>query len=144
MADRFTYVAVPTVTSVSPPLGSTAGGTTVTITGTNLANATAVLFGGAPATIISDTANQLVVTSPGGLGTVDVTVVTAGGTSTSSPADQFSYVFPPSVVSMTPASGPVAGGTVVTIAGGGLANATAVMFGGIRQRSSAIQTSNWS
>ena len=34
-ADHYTYVAAPTVSGVSPSQGSTAGGTTVTITGTN-------------------------------------------------------------------------------------------------------------
>ncbi len=35
-ADQFTYVAAPTVTGLSPTSGSDAGGTPVTITGTNL------------------------------------------------------------------------------------------------------------
>ena len=39
LANGFTYVAAPTVTSVSPNTGSTAGGTSVTITGTNFAQA---------------------------------------------------------------------------------------------------------
>ena len=45
-ADQFTYAAAPAVTSsVSPSAGPLAGGTTVTIIGTNLAGATAVDFG---------------------------------------------------------------------------------------------------
>ena len=44
-ADHFTYVAAPTVTEVKPSSGPTAGGTSVTITGTNLTGATAVKFG---------------------------------------------------------------------------------------------------
>ena len=40
-ADHYTYVAAPTVIGVSPSQGSTAGGTTVTITGLNLSSATA-------------------------------------------------------------------------------------------------------
>src|SRR2546427_1462165 len=43
-ADQFTYVSAPTVTSVSPTAGPTAGGTSVVITGTNLSGATAVTF----------------------------------------------------------------------------------------------------
>jgi autotransporter-associated beta strand protein len=82
-----------TVTSVGPTSGPAAGGTPVTITGTNLANATAVDFGSTAGTITSDTATQIVATSPAGTaGTVDVTVVTAAGTSTKSAADQFTYV----------------------------------------------------
>ena len=44
-SDRFTYVAAPTVTSISPTSGPTTGGTGVTITGTGLTGATAVKFG---------------------------------------------------------------------------------------------------
>ena len=44
--DQFTYnAAAPTVTAVSPNNGPEAGGTSVTITGTNLSGATAVHFG---------------------------------------------------------------------------------------------------
>src|SRR5205814_402873 len=51
-ADQFTYIAEPkpTVTKVKPPKGRAAGGTTVTITGTNLTGATAVKFGSTNAT----------------------------------------------------------------------------------------------
>ena len=130
VADQFTYFAAPTVTGVSPTAGPAAGGTTVTITGTNLTNATAVKFGTVPATIVSDSAGQLVVTSPANIaGTVDVTVVTLGGTSVISAADQFTYAPAPIVAALNPSAGPVAGGTTVTITGTGLANATAVKFG---------------
>ena len=46
-ADQYTFGAPrPAVTGVSPDSGSTAGGTTVSITGTGLAGATGVTFGG--------------------------------------------------------------------------------------------------
>ena len=46
----YTYTPpAPTVTSISPTSGTTLGGTTVTITGTDLTGATAVTFGGVPA-----------------------------------------------------------------------------------------------
>ena len=83
----------PTVSAIGPSSGPTTGGAIVTITGTNLANATAVYFGTNAATIVSDTVNHIVVTSPAGsLGQVDVTVATAGGSSATSSADQFTYV----------------------------------------------------
>src|SRR5580700_1188278 len=48
--DHYTYTAPrPAVTGVTPDGGSTAGGTTVSITGTGLAGATGVRFGGATA-----------------------------------------------------------------------------------------------
>ena len=45
LASGFTYVAPPTVSSVSPNGGTTAGGTSVTITGTNFASGATVTFG---------------------------------------------------------------------------------------------------
>ena len=45
-ADQFSYVSAPTVTGINPNTGPPAGGTSVTITGTNLNGATAVRFGG--------------------------------------------------------------------------------------------------
>ena len=84
------------VTGVSPTQGPAAGGTTVTITGTNLATPTAVNFGSTTAKIVTDTATQIVVTSPAeSAGTVDVTVFTADGASAVSPADQFTYLAAP-------------------------------------------------
>ena len=130
--DQFTYVPTPTVTGLVTASGLPSGGTTVTINGTGLADATAVTFGTNSATIVSDTDTQLIVlTPPSSLGIVDVTVTTPGGTSVTSSADQFTYVPPPIVSNISPAGGPVAGGTTVTIQGTGLANATAVNFGSI-------------
>jgi Cellulase (glycosyl hydrolase family 5)/IPT/TIG domain len=85
----------PTVMSVAPTSGPAAGGTPVTITGTNLTGATAVKFGTAPATtFVATSATQITATSPPGSGTVDVTVTTAGATSAVSAADKFAYTSP--------------------------------------------------
>jgi len=57
----------PTVTSVSPKVGPAAGGTMVTITGSNLTNGAApltVTFGGDPAILVSSGATSLVVKTP--------------------------------------------------------------------------------
>ena len=80
----------PTVSSISPKMGLPAGGTKVTITGANLIGAS-VEFGTKAATIVSDTAGQIVVKSPAGAGLVSVTVTTADGTSTVSSAAKFTY-----------------------------------------------------
>ena len=83
---------VPTVTSISPASGPLVGGTALTISGTGFSGATAVSFGGTPATGFTvDNDTQITATSPAGTGTVDVTVTTAGGTSVTSSADQFTY-----------------------------------------------------
>ena len=80
----------------------------VTITGTNLIGATAVNFGGTAATGYTvNSATQITATSPAhAAGTIDVTVTTAGGTSATSAADNFTYVAAPTVTSISPTSGP--------------------------------------
>ncbi|MNS21488.1 IPT/TIG domain protein [compost metagenome] len=130
-AARFSYLTAPTVTSISPNSGPSTGGTSVTITGTNFTGTTAVTFGGAPATGVTvNSATQITATTPAGTGTVDVRVTTAGGTSTTSAAGQFTYVAAPTVTSISPNSGPSAGGTSVTIGGTNFSGATKVTFGG--------------
>ncbi|MDX6618330.1 MAG: hypothetical protein QOK36_716, partial [Gaiellales bacterium] len=120
----------PTISQVRPAAGRESGGTTVTISGTDLSTATAVRFGAVEAagfTVVSD--GEITVVSPAGSGTVDIAVVTAGGTSSTGAADRFTYAPPPAVTGVTPATGPAAGGTTVAISGANLAGATAVSFG---------------
>lgn len=98
-------LALPAVTSISPSSGPLAGGTAVTITGTDFTGATRVSFGSVdvPATSftsISDT--QIVVPSPAGsAGTVRVSVTTARGTSPDAAQDDFTYVAAPTLTSFT-------------------------------------------
>ena len=128
--DHYTYLPTPTVTAVSPTAGPLGAGTPVTITGTNLSGATAVKFGGTNATITADTATQITATAPAGTaGTVDVTVTTAGGTSATSTGDHYTYTAAPTITGVSPSAGPLGGGTHVTITGTNLSGATAVTFG---------------
>jgi hypothetical protein len=85
--------AVPAVTGVTPNSGPTAGGTTVSITGTGFNCVSGVSFGGVPATGVS-TVNptQITATSPAGTGTVNVTVTNCNGTSPITTFDTFTYV----------------------------------------------------
>ena len=130
-ADHYTYVAAPTVTGVSPTSGPLAGGTTVTITGSNLSGATAVDFGVTPGTnVIATSATQITAVSPAETaGFADVTVVTVGGTSATSLADEFTYVAPPTLTGLSVTGGPLTGGTSVVITGSNFTGATAVKFG---------------
>ena len=129
----FTYVSfTPTIAGVSPSSGSTLGGTTVTITGTNLAGATAVTFGGVPAASFTPvSATQVTATTPAhAAGAVDVAVTAPGGTANSTGG--FTFVTPiPTVSAVEPGAGPAVGGTDVTITGTNLTGATAVTFGGV-------------
>jgi large repetitive protein len=130
--DQFTFVAAPSVSGLSPNAGPVDGGTVVTITGTGFTGASAVDFGGIAASFVVNSDTSITAFSPAGTAaTVDVTVTTAGGTSATSASDLFSYVAAPTVSSVDPNTGPVAGGTAVTITGTGFTGASAVDFGGI-------------
>jgi hypothetical protein len=76
---------------VSPSAGPQAGGTSVTIAGSNLGGATAVDFGSKGAAIIDDSPGSITATAPPGSGTVDVTVTTPAGSSAAATADRFTY-----------------------------------------------------
>ncbi len=128
----------PSVTKVSPGSGPVGGGTTITISGANLARATAVTFGATTASTFTVTsATSLSAVSPTEpAGAVDVTVTTPGGTSAISSADRFR--FSPTVTGVSPNSGPTAGGMVVAITGTGFAagtGATKFEFGSLKAAS---------
>jgi alpha-tubulin suppressor-like RCC1 family protein len=119
----------PTVTGVSPESGPAAGGTPVTVTGVELAGATAVKFGSVAASFTVSSATSISAVAPAGTGTVYVTVTTPAGTSAINRAVHFTYLPAPTVKKLSPSSGPAAGGTTVTITGANLAGANAVTFG---------------
>ncbi len=126
----------PRISSISPSGGPMAGGTVVTVTGSGFASATAVQFGGNNGTalkVISDS-SLAITTPPHGAGTVAISIISADGVIRSGePATMYQYeeVSVPRVSGVSPSSGPVTGGTVVTITGSGLIGAETVRFGEI-------------
>jgi hypothetical protein len=92
----------PTVTAVTPNTGSTLGGTSVTITGSNFSGGATVTFGGVAATssqVVSST-QLTATTAQHAAGDVDVAV--AVGTQRGTLASAFTYVAP----SQTPNASP--------------------------------------
>lgn len=84
----------PAITSIAPASGSIAGGTVVTITGTNLATTSAVKFGSTPATgFTAESDTQITATAPPSTapGNVDVTATTLAGSSATTKGDLFTY-----------------------------------------------------
>ncbi len=130
LAAGYTYVANPTVSSVSPNNGPTTGGTAVTITGTNFVAGATVTFGAAAATNIVVVNNTTITaTTPvGSAGAVTVTVTNSSGQS-GNLASAYTYVIKPTVSSVSPNNGPTTGGTAVTITGTNFAAGATVTFG---------------
>jgi hypothetical protein len=96
-----TFATSPTVTAVAPTVAK--AGDPVKVTGTELAGASEVRFGTLPASsFIVESETEITAEVPSGAaGTVDVSVVTAAGTSAPSAADRLT-------ISHTEASAPVA------------------------------------
>lgn len=139
----------PSVSAVKPNTGPLSGGNRVTILGSNFKPSPIVRFGKLRATHVTYVStSKLVVTAPTRAGgsaplTVDVRVTTRAGTSARVGTDRFSFMAPPSIASITPAAGPVAGGSRVVLKGARFQNVSAVTFGGVAgtslHRSSATQ-----
>ena len=84
----------PSVGSIDPTEGPV--GTTIVVTGGGLTTTQAVYFGSSQATdlnVVSDL--EVMASAPSGTGTVDVTVLTANGTSLPEPHAKFTYTAPP-------------------------------------------------
>ncbi len=86
------------VTSISPAVGSTAGGTLITLAGELLESTTSITIGGAPCTNLSVRSSTLVnaVTPPGLPGQFDVVVTGARGVTTVSEAFTYASTVVPS------------------------------------------------
>lgn len=131
-AGTFTYLPAPVISGLSPAEGPLAGGNTVVISGTGFTGATSVNFGGTVITGVSGTDTELSVSAPAGAaGAVTVAVTTPGGTSVVTPDSAYTYLAVPTVSSLSLSSGPLGGGTTVTITGTGFTPGATVQFGGV-------------
>lgn len=130
----------PAVSDVSAAEGPSEGGTVVTISGTGFTGATAVTFGGIPATAFSvDAATTITATVPAHVaGAVAVSVTTPNGTSTVLGA--FTYFDPVEITSVSPIEGSTAAGQTLVLTGKGLTGATSLTFGGTAATSFAVNS----
>jgi len=128
----------PTVAALSVIKGSLEGGTSLTITGSGLADATGVTIGGNPATnltpVVVNGSTKLTVTTPAhALGVTDVVVTNSAGSSAVSTASKYTYTpAPPALSSISPTSVLVMGGSTVTLTGSHFATGMWVTLGGIK------------
>ena len=152
-ADTYVYAPVPAVTSVAPTVGPAVGQNTVTLSGSGyesingasnanftttdvFVDTTAITTSPCPG---SPTSPCFTVGSQGQItvqdmpshapGTVDIRVQTPGGTSTTSASDQYTFQPLPTVTSVVPPDGVLAGGGTVTVDGTGFTGASVVSVG---------------
>jgi hypothetical protein len=124
----------PLVSTVDPTQGPAGGFTQVTITGGGFNGTTSVRFNLTDALDFTvDSNTQITATAPAGplFGFADITVTDPDGASTLPFA--YFWTFNPvvDISDITPSSGPLAGGTPVTITGGSVVGVTSVTFGGV-------------
>ena len=127
----FAYIPAPTISAITPAIGPSLGGTPITITGANFQPGATVSLGGATATgvtVINPT-QITATTGPRAAATVAVSVTNPDG-QTGLKGSIFTYAASPapSVTSVSPVSGPTAGGTTVTITGGNFAPGATVNY----------------
>jgi IPT/TIG domain/PASTA domain len=117
----------PRATALSVVTGPTAGGTSVTISGTDLEGASAVSFGSTPAAIVADSEAAITVLAPASAAaaTVPVSVTTVAGTAT---GPGYTYVAP--AVVPIPKAAPVAHCVVPNLKGKSLKAAKKALVGG--------------
>lgn len=133
--DDFTYTAGVEVTSVSPVKGPTAGGNTVTITGSGFAPAggatVTVLFGATPGTVVTVTSNtQLTVVAPARpAGTISIRVTVNSVSNPDTDGDDYTYADLPVITSLTPNTSVAGQTTIVKITGLHFTATSAVKFG---------------
>src|SRR5712691_2807221 len=136
----------PSVTSISPANGPSAGGTAVTITGTDFQGGATATIGGEALGGVTVTATTLSgTTGPHAPNATNAVVVT--NADTQSGTCTYTYAYDPSpaptVTSISPASGPTRGGTTVPISGldfqaGAIATVGGVALTGVTVTSTTI------
>lgn len=105
----------PIITSIKENKGLTSGGETVTITGQNFLPGANVYFGSKLATVVSLTGSEVIVTTPSGAqGPITIKVQNKDGQFATG---NFNYYANPTITSISPTEGPLAGGNNITVNG---------------------------
>ncbi len=133
LGSGYTFQPAPNITNISPNSGPSAGGTVVTLSGSNFLNGATVDFDGSPCTVSSLTSvNIICLTSAHADGFANVTVTNLDGQSHTR-VNFFNYIPSPMITSITPSSGYASGSTAVTIAGSNFVDnpATTITINGV-------------
>jgi hypothetical protein len=134
----------PTITSISPALGPSVGGTAITIIGTGFVAGATVDIGGAPATgVVVGGSTTIIATTPAGTPGAALVTVTNADTQATTLSGAFTYQYPaPTFASMLPVTGSSAGGTLVTLTGTGFRSGATVAFGATPSTGVAVVNSS--
>lgn len=124
----------PSISNVSPSMGSQAGGDTIALQGQNFQSGARVIFGDQPCSTVNFVnSSTLSVVSPAyaSEGQVKITVINPDGQFALEP-NGFNYIAGlPAITSLTPIEGATCGGTRVTITGKNFLSGATVAFGGV-------------
>ncbi|MDR0268707.1 IPT/TIG domain-containing protein [Paenibacillus sp.] len=138
-ADGFTYVLpdAPKISDIKPVEGPLSGGTSVSITGSNLGSVTELYLGSAKVDIKSNNGTTITFTTPKATtaGKVDVRVVDKYGRASDLPK-AFEYLAPPpppvpTFISITPNQGEMKGGYTAVVKGTNFEGTSKVFVNGI-------------
>ena len=140
----YQYVSGPSLSAISPASGSPAGGQTVTLTGTNFASGDTVKFGTTAATnvVVASSTSMTAVTPAHAAGKVDVVVTTGDGSTSATLPQAYEFgLFPPTLTSVNPQTGPNSGNTLVTLTGTNFQPGAVVTFGSVPATSVTVVNS---
>jgi len=132
-----TFKNVPVLESITPDVGTTLGGTVVILSGSGFEEGITVLFGNEECDDVEFLNENTITctTQPKSEGFVSTVITNPDGEF--SGGTFFAFRIQPTISSITPSSGSISGGTLVTITGTGFSSATSVKLG---SSSCTIQT----
>lgn len=135
-----TTPTTPAILRIAPPVGPTAGGTSLEVTGVHFRADCTMTFDGLPASVRYISATELEVTTPPhDEGTVDVEL--GCGEHLWRFTSGFTYVgASPEVTNVVPAFGNVAGGTEVRVAGANFRSSCWPFFGGVAAPRATVES----
>ena len=131
LASGYSYQAAPTVTGIAPSFGPIAGGTSITVSGTNFVSGATVALGGTSCTSVNVTTSTSLTCVTGSASAATVSaIVTNTDSQASAAAGSYTYTTPPNPTSVNESAGALAGGTSLTIMGTDFTNPAAVTING--------------
>ncbi|WP_088070592.1 IPT/TIG domain-containing protein [Gottfriedia luciferensis] len=138
LPNAYTYIEppkppAPTVTSITPNSGLKIGGESITINGTNLVSGLKVTFNGVDAKVLNYySATQIRVQAPASsvLGPVDVVVTNPDGQSVTVTQGYTYNAAVPTITSLSPNYGSLAGGDAIVVTGTNFVTGLTVTVGG--------------